>query len=56
MGLRRVCSAVRFLGSYPEADPASTGHAQPRQDDKSDAEFVDAAEWLARIRSASSAP
>ena len=27
MGLRRICSAVRFLGSYPEADPASTGAA-----------------------------
>jgi prephenate dehydratase len=53
MGLRRVCSAVRFLGSYPQArstgtsdsaDPASTAA-------KSDAEFVDAADWLARIRS-----
>ena len=61
MGLRRVCSAVRFLGSYPEADPASAGgtaarlvassRSAARQVDKSDAEFVDAAEWLARIRS-----
>jgi prephenate dehydratase len=67
MGLRRVCSAVRFLGSYPQASLASTGgpaagtgagagppaSAGPaaRQVDKSDAEFIDAAEWLARIRS-----
>jgi prephenate dehydratase len=59
MGLRRVCSAVRFLGSYPQADPsadrsaagplAGSGSAA-RQEDKSDAEFIHAAEWLARIR------
>ena len=55
MGLRRVCSAVRFLGSYPQATPAgdsgpvSAGTAGA--DDKSDADFVDAADWLARIRS-----
>jgi prephenate dehydratase len=66
MGLRRVCSAVRFLGSYPEAVLADTGPASAagpaavavagsrsvaRQEDKSDAEYIDAAEWLARIRS-----
>jgi prephenate dehydratase len=51
MGLRRVCSAVRFLGSYPQARPASTSGATSGQDDKSDAEFIDAADWLARIRS-----
>jgi prephenate dehydratase len=61
MGLRRVCSAVRFLGSYPEAELADTGPASAagpagprsaaRQVDKSDAEYIDAAEWLARIRS-----
>jgi prephenate dehydratase len=60
MGLRRVCSAVRFLGSYPQADLstdasaagplAGTGPAA-RQEDKSDSEFIHAAEWLARIRS-----
>jgi len=58
MGLRRVCSAVRFLGSYPQArlagranaaSPAATTWA-----DKSDAEFIDAADWLARIRSGQS--
>jgi prephenate dehydratase len=59
MGLRRVCSDVRFLGSYPQATAtgnagaapavaaASTGSAEP---DKSDKEFIDAAEWLATIR------
>src|SRR5580704_17909162 len=51
MGLRRICSAVRFLGSYPEAGLAATGQVQAAQEDKSDADFIDAAEWLARIRS-----
>jgi prephenate dehydratase len=60
MGLRRVCSAVRFLGSYPQADLSSDGSAAgplagprpaARQEDKSDAEFIHAAEWLARVRS-----
>jgi prephenate dehydratase len=53
MGLRRVCSAVRFLGSYPQARPTGTNSsAHPASTaDKSDAEFVDAADWLARIRS-----
>ncbi len=52
MGLRRVCSAVRFLGSYPQARSAGAGgSASAGADDKSDAEFVDAADWLARIRS-----
>jgi len=57
MGLRRVCNAVRFLGSYPQAAPGSgpataadlPGNAG--QEDKSDAEFIEAADWLARIRS-----
>ncbi len=52
MGLRRVCSAVRFLGSYPQA--ARPAQVQARQEDKSDADFIDAAEWLARIRSGQS--
>ena len=52
MGLRRVCSAVRFLGSYRQADVA--GSVRARQEDKSDADFIDAAEWLARIRSSQS--
>jgi prephenate dehydratase len=60
MGLRRVCNAVRFLGSYPQAAPDGapvttatvTGLAgNTGQEDKSDAEFIEAADWLARIRS-----
>jgi len=51
MGLRRVCSAVRFLGSYPQAQIAVESAAAAGQDDKSDADFIDAADWLARIRS-----
>ncbi len=56
MGLRRVCSAVRFLGSYPQAVPAgesATAKAGDlgQQNAKSDAEFIEAADWLARIRS-----
>lgn len=52
MGLRRVCSAVRFLGSYPQARLASGAEtAPPDHEDKSDADFIDAADWLARIRS-----
>jgi prephenate dehydratase len=54
MGLRRVCSAVRFLGSYPQARAGGGSTAAARPDDKSDAEFIDAADWLARIRSGQS--
>ncbi|TLQ44920.1 prephenate dehydratase [Streptomyces marianii] len=51
MGLKRICPKVRFLGSYPQA-----GVAAPRRGRRtlrpgtSDAEFVDAAEWLARCQ------
>jgi prephenate dehydratase len=52
MGLRRVCSAVRFLGSYPQARlGGGTQETQRAGEDKSDADFIDAADWLARIRS-----
>jgi prephenate dehydratase len=51
MGLRRVCSAVRFLGSYPQAQAGGESPAVAGQNDKSDADFIDAADWLARIRS-----
>jgi prephenate dehydratase len=50
MGLRRVCSGVRFLGSYPQAQLGGESSAAAGQHDKSDAEFIDAADWLARIR------
>jgi len=51
MGLRRVCSAVRFLGSYPHARLGGESPVAAGPDDKSDVEFIDAADWLARIRS-----
>jgi prephenate dehydratase len=46
MGVRRVCAEVRFLGSYPRCDG---GRTQVRQG-TSDAEFAEAAAWLARLR------
>lgn len=51
MGLRRTCSGVRFLGSYPMADskPVQAGAHEGLADDVSDA-FTEAAAWLERIR------
>jgi prephenate dehydratase len=50
MGLHRVCSDVRFLGSYPQAGLAArAGNGAPAG--KSDATFTEAAAWLDRIRS-----
>jgi prephenate dehydratase len=46
MGLRRVCADVRFLGSYPRSD-GGTAQVRPGT---SDAEFAQAAAWLARLR------
>jgi prephenate dehydratase len=46
MGLRRVCAEIRFLGSYPRSDG---GRIQVRPG-TSDAEFAEAAAWLARLR------
>ncbi|MGC9667135.1 prephenate dehydratase [Planosporangium sp. 12N6] len=46
-GLRRVCADVRFLGSYPRA---GADQPTPTPAGTSDADFVDAAAWLARIR------
>src|SRR6266487_3402503 len=46
MGLRRVCSDVRFLGSYPRGDGGSTT-VQPGT---GDADFTDALDWLGRLR------
>jgi len=45
MGLRRICSDVRFLGSYPRAD----GQPPTMRRGTSDTEFRDAAAWLARV-------
>ena len=49
MGLRRVCADVRFLGSYERHD----GVAPTIREGTSDREFLDAAAWLARLRSGS---
>jgi prephenate dehydratase len=59
MGLRRVSADVRFLGSYPRARgrESAGGHsaagkpAVQAPPGTSDADFADAAAWLARIRS-----
>jgi prephenate dehydratase len=55
MGLRRVSADVRFLGSYQRArgrDRAKPAVQAPPG--TSDADFADAAAWLARIRSGQS--
>ncbi|GAA3736921.1 prephenate dehydratase [Streptomyces tremellae] len=47
MGLKRICPKVRFLGSYPRAGVAPSDVPPPRPG-TSDADFIAAAEWLAR--------
>ncbi|QYX78890.1 prephenate dehydratase [Streptomyces akebiae] len=49
MGLKRICLQVRFLGSYPRAD-AATAKVRPTLPGTSDAEFVAAADWVARCQ------
>lgn len=49
MGLKRICLQVRFLGSYPRAD-ATTAKVRPTLPGTSDAEFVAAADWVARCQ------
>lgn len=49
MGLRRVCFDVRFLGSYPRHRVTAAVPARPAPG-LSDADFADAAAWLARVR------
>jgi prephenate dehydratase len=44
MGLRRRCLNVRFLGSYPRADEVTVRVTRGT----TDAEFLDAADWLNR--------
>jgi prephenate dehydratase len=66
MGLKRVCGDVRFLGSYPQAGqpgPGQNGLSERRRAGSwrpgspqpyiSDDDFLQAADWLARIRSTS---
>jgi prephenate dehydratase len=44
--LRRLCADVRFLGSYPSAD----GSPPTERRGTSDADFADAAAWVAEMR------
>ncbi|WBB73760.1 prephenate dehydratase [Micromonospora sp. WMMD1128] len=51
-GLRRVCADVRFLGSYPRHrwSTAAGDVPTPAPAGLSDADYADAAAWLARLR------
>jgi prephenate dehydratase len=51
-GLHRICADVRFLGSYPRA-----GHEQapPPRPGYTDQDFLEAEEWLARVKTGSAA-
>ncbi|MET8043221.1 prephenate dehydratase [Micromonospora sp. NPDC005215] len=51
-GLRRVCAGVRFLGSYPRHRWAAAAGDRPvpAPAGLSDVDYVDAAAWLARLR------
>ncbi|SCE71098.1 prephenate dehydratase [Micromonospora viridifaciens] len=51
-GLRRICADVRFLGSYPRHrwSPAASDRPVPAPAGLSDADYADAAAWLARLR------
>jgi prephenate dehydratase len=45
-GLKRICTDVRFLGSYPRAD----GEEPTMRRGTADADFHEASGWLAKIR------
>ena len=50
-GLRRICADVRFLGSYPRHRwDAAADRPAPVPPGLSDADYADAAAWLARLR------
>ncbi|WBB48366.1 prephenate dehydratase [Verrucosispora sp. WMMA2044] len=51
-GLRRVCADVRFLGSYPRHrwDGSTRERPVAAPAGPSDADYTDAAAWLARLR------
>jgi prephenate dehydratase len=54
MGLRRTCSDVRFLGSYPMAAAGDSGEPDSAGlSAKADVEFSDAASWLEQVRAGS---
>jgi len=44
--LRRRCTSVRFLGSYPKADGLATSPAPGT----TDADFAAADDWVAQVR------
>ncbi|PRX99617.1 prephenate dehydratase [Allonocardiopsis opalescens] len=46
MGLRRICSGLRFLGSYPRAD----GGRPELRPGTSDADYTSAESWLSAVR------
>jgi prephenate dehydratase len=52
-GLRRICTEVRFLGSYPRHRWSKTAADEPApsQPGLTDADFADSSAWLARLRS-----
>lgn len=52
-GLRRICAAVRFLGSYPRALPpgVTPDRPVPPPPGLSDADYADSVAWLGRLRS-----
>ena len=49
-GLRRVCADVRFLGSYRRHRWSAAERPVPAPAGLSDADYADAAAWLARLR------
>ena len=51
-GLRRICAEVRFLGSYPRHrwSKAVAAEPPPSQPGLTNADFIDSAAWLSRLR------
>jgi prephenate dehydratase len=51
-GIRRLAAQVRFLGSYPRHrwSPAAGDRPVPAPAGQTDADFADAAAWLAKVR------
>ena len=52
-GLRRICSEVRFLGSYPKHRWSKKAREEPlpSQPGLTNTDFADSAAWLTRLRS-----